>query len=94
MSYCGCHRCKNEGERNPFEDFELYCSTIELEQEAIFKDIMFNSFYVHELNDLDAKFEVNKPDLVKKINDYAPTFNAHMYWTNGARLDPEHWMGF
>lgn len=57
MKYCGCNSCRNSGERNLYEDFELYYSTRELETKAAFEDIFKSSYSIGEMEKLYAELE-------------------------------------
>jgi hypothetical protein len=85
MKICGCQNCKNRGERNPYEDFELYCSTKELEDNAVFEAIFKASYTIGEMEDLYKELEpqFNSSSVVNRINAYSTKgkpFDAYEYW--------------
>lgn len=89
MKICGCLTCRTNGERNPYEDFELYCSTRELETKAIFDSIIENSFSIGEMQELHEIIEP-KSKVVESISQY-----GYQPWMRFCRaMGPELWMGF
>lgn len=89
MKYCGCNICKANGERNLLEDFELYCSTREMETKAVFEDILSRSFSPHELNELECIAE-GKSDVIR-ITSYGISPVSHWILFGG---NPKDWMMF
>jgi len=77
MKICGCASCENNGEVNPYDEFEKWLSNRDDEFEKIFK----HSYTIGEMsdlyNELDSKF--NNGDVVNRINSHAP-FDAYKYW--------------
>ncbi len=86
MKICGCKNCERLGERNLLEEFELYCSTRELETEAIFKDIFRHSYTVGEMEKLYAELEPQfsgESRVVARIKSYSmsdKTWSAYQYF--------------
>lgn len=74
MKICGCNNCRQRGEKNHQEDFELYCSTRELEANAVFENIFKASYSFEEMTELYDKYEPQfngKSVVVKNIDHYS-----------------------
>lgn len=57
MKICGCINCKINGERNLYEEFELYYSTRQLETDAVFENIFKESYTIGEMTELYDELE-------------------------------------
>ena len=73
MKICGCLNCRHRGEKNLLEDFELYCSTREFEDNAVFENIFKASYTLEEMTEL---YDILEPQfqgksVVEKIDDYS-----------------------
>ena len=80
MKYCGCKPCRDNGERNLQEEFEIYYSTRQLETDAVFDDIFKNSYTVGEISTLYDELEPKfNNSVAKRINEHVP-FDAQAYW--------------
>lgn len=73
MKICGCLNCRHRGEKNLLEEFELYCSTREREDNAVFEAIFKASYTVGEMEELYEKLEpqFQGKSVVEKIDDYS-----------------------
>jgi len=69
MKFCGCKRCRENGEVNPYEQFEIYLAQQEDEKQKEFQSTLGKIFSVQELSDMETKF--NPPtaiSLATRIN--------------------------
>ena len=81
MKICGCKSCKDRGEINLYENFELYYSTRDLEAQAIFEDTLGRILSVQQLHDFELEFAGQHiSNVVNRINEAVP-FDAQTYWT-------------
>ena len=56
MKYCGCNRCKLNGEVSPQEQFEIYLAQKEDEKKKEFESTLGRIFSVAELDSMEKKF--------------------------------------
>ena len=69
MKICGCANCRHRGEKNPYDDFELYCLTKELEDKVTFEAIFKASYTVEEMTEVYDEFEESF-DIAERIQAY------------------------
>ena len=80
--YCGCHRCKLNGEVNPHELFEQYYAN----RTKGFDDIFLNSYNVGEMEDIYDELEEKFEQI--EANESQPAFDAYKYWNDNWRQGP------
>jgi len=85
MKFCGCNRCRRNGERNLAEEFEIYYEKRQKEIDDTFNDIFKRSFTIGEMEKLYAEFEPEFSGVsrvVARIKAYSAdtgTWNSYEY---------------
>jgi len=69
MKFCGCKRCRENGEVNPYEQFEIYLAQQEDEKQKEFQSTLGKIFSVQELSSMEERFVPPTVDvIVSRIN--------------------------
>lgn len=85
MKYCGCNNCRQNGERNFAEEFEIYYQERQKKIDDQFDDIFKNSYTVGEMEKLYAELEPEFSGVsrvVARIKSYSMsdnTWNSYEY---------------